>query len=94
MVFHRTRIKCKSEKIIIRNNEIAAVNSTQFLVVIIDDKFKWKEHLQYIKNKISKSIGNIYKLKPYLGKVTLKNLYFTFVYPYLIILCEDMGKCL
>ena len=30
MVFHRARIKCKTEKIIIRNNEIAAVNSTKF----------------------------------------------------------------
>ena len=56
MVFHRAKIKCKAEKIIIRYNEIAAVKSTKFLGVIIDDKLKWKEHLQYIKNKISKSI--------------------------------------
>ena len=59
MVFHRTGIKCKTEKLIIRNNEIAAVKRTKFLGVIIDDKLKWKEHLQYIKNKISKSIGII-----------------------------------
>ena len=87
MVFHRARIKCKTEKIIIRNNEIAAVKSTKFLGVIIDDKLKWKEHLQYIKNKISKSIGIIYKIRPYLDKATLKNLYFTFVLPISYILC-------
>ena len=45
MVFHQARIKCKTEKII-RNNEIAAVKSTNFLGVIIDDKLKWKEYLQ------------------------------------------------
>ena len=92
MVFHRARIKCKTEKIIIRNNEIAAVKSTKFLGVIIDDKLKWKEHLQYIKNKISKSIGIIYKIRPYLDKATLKNLYFTFVYPYLIYCVEVWGN--
>ena len=31
------------------------------------------------KNKISKSIGIIYKILTYLYKATLKNLYFTFV---------------
>ena len=61
-----------------------AVKSTIFLGVIIDDKLKWKEHLQYIKNKISKSIEIIYTIRPYLDKATLKNLYFTFAYPYLI----------
>ena len=51
MVFHRVRIKCKNEKNIIRNNEIAATKSTIFLGIIIDDKLKWKENLQYIKIK-------------------------------------------
>ena len=40
MVFHRARIKCKTEKNIIRNNEVAAVKSAKFLGVIIDDKLK------------------------------------------------------
>ena len=92
MVFHRARIKCKTEKIIIRNYEIAAVKSIKFLGVIIDDKLKWKEHLQYIKNKISKSVGIIYKIRLYLDKATLKNLYFTFVYPYLIYCVEVWGN--
>ena len=81
MVFHRARIKCKTEKIVIRNNELAAVKSTIFLCAIIDDKLKWKEHLQFIKKmKFKKSIGIIYKIRPYLDnyKATLKNLYFTF----------------
>ena len=42
MVFHRARIKCETENIIIRNNEIAAVNSTKYLGVIIDDKLNGK----------------------------------------------------
>ena len=51
MVFRRARIKCKTDKIIIRKNEIAAIKfkSTTLLGVIFDNKLKWKEHLQYIK---------------------------------------------
>ena len=75
MVFHRARIKSKTGKISIRNNAIDEVKSTKFLGVIIDDKLKWTEHIQYIKNKISKSIGILIKIRPYLDKVTLRNLY-------------------
>ena len=92
MVFHRARIKSKTGKISIRNNPINEVKSTKFLGIIIDDKLKWTEHIQYIKNKISKSIGILIKIRPYLDKVTLRNLYFTFVYPYLIYCVEVWGN--
>ena len=66
-----------NDYISIRNNVIDEVKSTKFLGIIIDDKLKWTEHIQYIKNKISKSIGILIKIRPYLDKVTLRNLYFT-----------------
>ena len=83
-VFHRARIKSKTGKISTRNNAIDEVKSTKFLGIIIDIKLKWTEHTQYIKNKISKSIGIFIKSRPFLDKVTLRKLDFTFVYPYLI----------
>ena len=57
MVFHRARIKTNPNKIIIRDNTIPRVTSTIFLGLIIDDQLKWLEHIQYIKNKVSKSVG-------------------------------------
>ena len=74
MVFHRARIKQGYNKIIIRNIEIS----------FIYDKLNWKEHIQYIKNKIPKSIGILYTVRPYLCTGTLRNLYFSLIYPYLI----------
>ena len=74
-------------KISFRNNAIDEVKSTKFLGVIIDDKLK------SIKNKISKSIGIFIKIRPYLDKVTLRNLYFTFVYPYLICVLTKGSTC-
>ena len=48
MVFHRARIKTKSNEISIRDNKISRVFSTIFLGIIIDDQLKWLEHIQYI----------------------------------------------
>ena len=92
MVFHRARIKTKSSEISIRDNKISRVFSTKFLGIIIDDQFKWLKHIQYIKNKVSKSVGILCKVQHYLDQQTLNNLYFTFVYPYLIYGVEIWGN--
>ena len=84
MVFHRAKLKSTNKDIYIRDIKIKRVTSVKFLGLIIDDQLKWIEHIQYIKNKISKSIGILCKVRNYLDKTTLHNLYFTFVYPYLI----------
>ena len=84
MMFLRARIKTNLNKISIRDNEILRIFSTQFLGIIIDDQWKWLEHIQYIKNKVSKLVGILCKVQKYLDQQTLHNLYYTFMYPYLI----------
>ena len=63
--------------------EIDTVNQTQFLGVITDNKINWSDHIKYICNNISKSIGIIKKEKSKLNKNTLINLHYTFIYPYI-----------
>ena len=93
MMFHRTRIKhITNFKIYISNNAIDRSINTKFLGVIIDNKFNWAAHILYIKNKISKSIGIIYKIRHFLDKRSLRNMYFTFIYPYLIYCLEIWGN--
>ena len=89
MIFHRSRIKTVDHDLILNGN---VVTSTKFLGIIVDDQLKWKQHIDYIKNKISKSIGIIYKARNYVNKHTLRNLYYTFVYPYLIYCVEVWGN--
>ena len=84
MMFHHTLIKDDRQPIIIDGNPITYTKNTTFLGVIIDHKLNWSDHILYIKNKISKSIGIINKTWNLLDKNTLRNLYFTFIYPYLI----------
>ena len=96
MMFHRTRIKQKclinNPMVQVRNQNLTSVNNTKFLGVIIDNKLKWLDHITFVKNKISKSIGIINKIRKFLNKKTLRNLYYTFVYPYLIYCIEFWGN--
>ena len=55
----------------IKDDEIAGVQNIKCLGNIIDDKLTLSEHIQYSTNEISKSIGIMIKIKPYLDKTTL-----------------------
>ena len=63
MVFHRAKIKTLGTDVIMQNTSIQCVKSTQFLVVVIDNKLGWNDHKTYVKNKISKSLGIPYKIR-------------------------------
>ena len=92
-MFHRTRIKkYTNREIHICNEPIKCVSNTKFLGVIIDSKLNWAAHILYIKNKIAKSLGIIFKIRSFLDKLTLRNMYFTFIYPYLIYCVEVWGN--
>ena len=93
MMFHRTRIKLNTNFQILNNNNIIYhTNNTKFLGVILDNKMNWSAHLHYIKNTISKSIGILFKILNFLDTHTLRSMYFTFIYPYLIYCIEVWGN--
>ena len=64
------------------NVVIENVKSFKFLGIIIDDRFSFKEHISYIENKVSKSIG-IIKRFHFLPSNVLRNLYFSIIHSYL-----------
>ena len=68
----------------IDGEEILEVSKTKFLGVIIDNKLKWRNHITYISSKISKGIGIIIKARKFLSTSSLRNLYYSFIYPYLV----------
>ena len=67
----------------INNHQIERVESIKFLGVLLDENLCWKDHIKYIENKIAKSIGLLYRAKPYLDKKSLIVLYFSYVHTYL-----------
>ena len=91
MIYHKTRMKKITRDVIIENENINEVKSFKFLGVIIDNKFTWQDHIYYIKNKITKSMGIIYKIRKYVVWQTLIDLYYSLVFPYLIYCNEVWG---
>ena len=67
MIFHRSRIKPNViNKVVIDNHDLTQVKSAKYLGVIIDHKLNWIEHISYVKSKISKGIGIMYKARQFL----------------------------
>ena len=68
----------------IGNYTLPKCDASKFLGVIVDDKLKFKNHIDYISKKISKSIGIIYKLsKLKMPFKVLKQLYYNLIYSHL-----------
>ena len=76
----------------IGNNVIAHVKETVFLGVILDEHLSWRPHILRVSRKISKSIGIIYKSSFCVPKPSLRSLYYSLVYPYLIYCVSVWGS--
>ena len=66
MIFHRARIKHMSSvanSIVMGNTIFAKTSSLKYLGVIADHKLNWIEHISYVRNKVSKGIGIMYKAR-------------------------------
>ena len=55
----------------------------KYLGIYIDKNLNWDYQIKHVNNKIAKNTGIINKLRYYLDLKTLKQLYYTLIYPYL-----------
>jgi len=55
-----------------------------YLGVIIDNALNFKEHINYLESKLSRSVGAIARLARYLPTNTLTLLYYSFVSSHLL----------
>ena len=72
--------------IIIFLTGIVAKHLVQVMLLFVYNRsryLKWDVQLQHINNKITKNIGILFKLRYYVPMSTLKQLYYTLIYPYL-----------
>ena len=73
------------------SNPINCVESSKYLGIIFDNRFRFKNHIDYVKSKISKFTGILYRLRKYFPLETCLNYYYAFVYPYLSYCIEIWG---
>ena len=76
----------------INDISIERVYTTKFLGVLIDHQLNWKEHIDYICNKVSRNIAVIFKASNVLNTKSLHSLYCTLILPYLNYCLENWGN--
>ena len=67
----------------IGNSIIERTASLKFLGIMVDEHLTFKNHVRYISNKLSRSVGILNKLKFFLPFEALKSIYSAFILPYL-----------
>ena len=92
MIFSQKKNIANDVDIKLNGEYVNRVESTKFLGVYIDSKLSWCDHLKYIKNKISKGIGILYKGRKLFKQSTLLTLYYSFLYPYFSYCIEVWGS--
>ena len=74
IIFRKQREKIWLNKdIIINKVRIELTEKTKFLGVIIDQYLSFFHHIQYIKEKVARALGILYKCKQYFNSNTLVN---------------------
>ena len=74
------------------NSPLSNIKNHKYLGVILDSKMSWIQHISYVKNKVAKGIGIMFKARTYLDRRSLINLYNAYIYPYLIYCVESWGN--
>ena len=82
----KQRITIKINKKAIDENE-----SIKYLGVLIDSTLSWKQHILNISKKISRAIGIMYELRPFLPLKVMRNVYHSFEYSHIIYAIEAGG---
>jgi hypothetical protein len=84
MVFGKsTQNKDNCLNILIQGTKLDIVSKTKFLGIILDAGLTWKHHITYITQKIAKTIGILHRARKFLNSNFLRQLYFSFLFPYL-----------
>ena len=76
---------CKTDKdlvIKIGSETVNRVHTSKSLGVIIDDKLKWEDQIDSISKKVSRGIGAMKLIKPYVPKKCLSQVYNALVQTY------------
>ena len=76
-----------------KNLPLENVSKIKYLGIIFDSSMIWGEHVTYFVGKICRAIGCIRRIKNFLSRKMLTNLYFTMILSYIDYCCTYWGSC-
>ena len=59
---------------------------------MIDSNLTWHSHIENISKKMSRAIGLLYKIRPFVNIKIMKTLYYALVYPHILYAIEVWGS--
>ena len=68
----------------IHKKAITEKQSIKYLGILIDSTLSWKDHITNLSKKLSRSIGLLYKLRPFVNLKIMKNVYHALFYSHLV----------
>ena len=83
--------------ILINKVAIDEVQHVKYLGVLIDSQLMFKYHIEEMNKKVSRAIGVLYKLRPFVTSKIVTNVYYAIIYPFLlygIVVWGNAGKTL
>jgi hypothetical protein len=84
IVFSNRQFNLDDNNIMFGGDLVRVEREGKFVGFQLDNKLKFDSHIHSVCSKLSKSIWIIYRLKNNVPHEILANLYYTFIYPYLL----------
>ena len=84
VVFHSPERRiARKLNISISNTSVKSDNQIKYLGLIFDSNLNWKPYLHELSKKVSRGIGVISKVRCYVNRNILHQLYYSIIYPFL-----------
>lgn len=84
VIFHPNIKPINSVTILINNKAINEEQYVKYLGILIDSQLTFKFHIDELNKKISRAIGVLYKLRPFVTPDILCSVYYAIIYPFLM----------
>ena len=84
MVFHSPQRRIAHKlNLSISNTSVKSDNQVKYLGLIFDSNLNWKPYLHELSKKVSRGIGVLSKVRYYVNRNILHQLYYSIIYPFL-----------
>ncbi len=92
VIFHNKKGNISEEwDLSIGEERLKRENLVKFLGVIIDEKLTWRDHVDQVISKVSKSLALMRGMKNVLNQEDLKTMNYSFIYPHFTYAVEVLG---
>ena len=84
IIFHAINKPKSPVTILINKKAIDEAEYIKYLGILIDSRLTFRQHIDELAKKVSRGIGMLYKLRPFVTTKILTSVYYAIIYPFLL----------